>query len=61
MKIILLTEWMGNKKGAVLDLVDFYAKELIRRGSAKPYTAPRKKQVKSAPKDKMMREPKKMK
>ena len=37
MKIELLREWMGNKKGAVLDLIDRAAQDLIDRKTAKPY------------------------
>jgi len=33
---------MGNRKGAVLDLVDRAAQDLIDRKIAKPFKAPRK-------------------
>lgn len=37
MKIELLVEWMGNRKGAILDLVEQAAQDLIRRKIAKSY------------------------
>jgi len=55
MKIELLKEWMGNAvNGRPLDLLDWKAKELISRGTARRYK-PKKKQVKAAPRDKMVR------
>jgi hypothetical protein len=53
MKITLKAEWMGNRKGASLDLVDKMAEELIRRG-----TAVKKRGVGRPQKDKMVRQSK---
>jgi len=47
LKIKLLQEWLGNKKGAVLDLIDRAAQDLIARKIAKPFekATPRKRNV----------------
>ena len=50
MKIILLREWFGSQKGVIKNIEDKYARELIRRGTAREY-----KQVEEAPRDKMVR------
>ena len=49
MKIKLLHDWMGNKAGATLDIVDRVADDLITRGAAD-----KKKGVGRPQKDKMM-------
>jgi hypothetical protein len=53
MKIVLKAEWMGNRKGASLDLVDRIAEDLIKRG-----TAIKKRGVGRPQKDKMVRQSK---
>ena len=34
MKICLMTEWMSNPIGSILDLIDINARDLINRGAA---------------------------
>jgi hypothetical protein len=53
MKIVLKAEWMGNRKGASLDLVDRIEEDLIRRG-----TAVKKREVGRPQKDKMIHQSK---
>jgi len=50
MKIRLLHDWMGNRKGTWVDLVDRVAQELIERG-----TAVKPKKMGRPPRDKMVR------
>jgi len=45
LKIKFLREWLGNRRGAVLDVLDRAAQELIDRKIAKPYKEPEKRNV----------------
>lgn len=62
MKVKLKNDWMGHKKGTVLNLTDIAAKRLIGMGTAsqameKPKKGGETKEISSPPKDKMVKRP----
>jgi hypothetical protein len=62
MKIKLIHEWFGHKKGTVLDLVPVSARRLMRIGTAVSFEeGAETKDVSSPPKDKMVKRPRRKK
>jgi len=62
MKIKLIHEWFGHKKGTVLDLVPVSARRLMRLGTAVSFEeGAETKDVSSPPKDKMVKRPRRKK
>lgn len=59
MKIKLKNEWMGHKKGSVLNLTDISANRLIYLGTAEIFEEKggKEKSISSPPKDKMVKRP----
>ncbi len=54
MKVVLLMEWMGRRKGSTVNLVDGMARELIERGTAKSEETEKHQSFRKKSKNRMM-------